>query len=59
MDNKFKDIRSERVVKSGLYGIQVDAQLDSLRRVQQAKEFAKVTKSADVEIPVYLWNKHV
>ena len=59
MDNKFKDIRSERVVKSGLYGIQVDAQLDSLRRVQQAKEFAKVTKSADAEIPVYLWNKHV
>ena len=59
VDNPFNDLQSERVVKSGLYRIQIDVQLDSLRRVQQAKEFTKATKSDDAEIPVYLWNKGV
>ena len=58
MDDPFKDLRIEQVVKSGLYGIQIDAQLDSLRRVWQAKEFAKTMKLDGTEIPVYLWKKH-
>ena len=41
VDNPFKDLRSEGSVKIRLYGIHIDAQLDSLQRVWQAKEFAK------------------
>ena len=59
VDDPFKDIWSEPLVKSGSHGIQIDDQLDSLQRVQHAKEFAKAIKSENIEIPVYLWNKHV
>ena len=58
-DDPFKDLQMGRGIKNGLFGIQIDAQLDSLQRVHQVKEFAKATKSSDVDIPVYLWNKMV
>ena len=46
-------------MKSGSYGIQIDAQLDSLRRVWQANEFAKATKPDGADIPVNLCKKRV
>ena len=42
-------------IKNGSFGIW----LDSLRKVRQAKEFAKATKVDDAEIHVYLWDKRV
>ena len=37
----------------------VDAQLESLRRIRDAKESAKSVKTDDAEVPVYMWNKQV
>ena len=37
----------------------VDAQLESLRRIRDAKESAKSVKTDDAEVPVYMWNKRV
>ena len=59
VDDPFKDLQMELGVKKWSFGIQIDAQLDSLWRVRQAKELAKATKSNNTEIPVYLWNKRV
>ena len=55
----FKDLQMKQGVKNGSFGIRIDAQLDSLRRVRQAKEFAKATKADNAEIIVYFWNKRV
>ena len=46
-------------VKNRLFGIRIDAQLDSLRKVKQAQEFGKATKADNTDIPIYLWNKRV
>ena len=59
MEDPFKDLQIERLVKSRSYGIQIDVQLEFFRRVWQAKELARVTKSDNTEIPRYLWNKRV
>jgi hypothetical protein len=45
--------------KIGSYGILGDAQLESLQRIEEAKEFAKAVKADDAEIPVNLWNDRV
>ena len=54
VENPFKDLHMKQGIKKGSFGIRIDAQLDSLRKVRQAKEFARATKADDVEIPVYL-----
>ena len=37
----------------------VGAELDSLRRIREAKESAKAVKANNAEVPVYMWNKRV
>ena len=59
VEDPFKDLRLRQGIKNGSFGIRIDAQLDALRKVKQAKEFAKATKADDAEIPVYLWNMRV
>ncbi len=39
--------------------MQVDSQLISLRKINEAKEFAKAVKADDANIPVYLWNDRI
>jgi hypothetical protein len=45
--------------KIGSYGILGDTQLESFRRIEEAKEFAKAVKADDAKIPVHLWNDRV
>jgi hypothetical protein len=45
--------------KMGSYGIHGDAQRESLLKVEEAKEFAKVVKADNAEIPLFLWNNCV
>ena len=58
-DDPFKDERVNQNLMTGSYGIHIDAQLEALRKIKEAKEFAKAVKSDDVEIPVYLWNDRI
>ena len=58
-DDPFKDEKLNQNLKTGSYGIRIDAQLESLRKIKEAKEFAKAVKSDDTEIPVYLWNDRI
>ena len=43
----------------GSYGILVDSQIESLRKVREAKEFAKAVKADDAEVPTQLWNNRI
>jgi hypothetical protein len=45
--------------KIGSYSILGDVQLESLRRIKEAKEFTKAVKADDAEIPGHLWNDRV
>jgi hypothetical protein len=45
--------------KIGSYGVLGNAQLESLRRIEEAKEFAKAVKADNAKIPVHLWNDRV
>ena len=45
--------------KIGTYCILGDTQLESLQRIEEAKEFAKTVKADNTEIPVHLWNDRV
>jgi len=42
--------------KIGSYGILGDAQLESLQRIKEDKDYAKAVKADDADIPVHLWN---
>ena len=43
----------------GSYGVHEGAQRESLRLVEESKEFARAVKSDDAEIPIHLWNDRV
>ncbi len=58
-DNPFVKEKGNKNLKLGSYGIHVNSQQDLLRKIQEAKEFAKAVKADDAEIPVYLWNNRV
>jgi hypothetical protein len=58
-DNPFANVRDDVNLKMGLYKMQVDSQLISLRKIKEAKEFAKAVKADDANIPVYLWNDRI
>ena len=45
--------------KTGSYGVLGDTQVESLQRIEEAKEFAKAVKADDADIPVHLWNDRV
>ena len=54
-DDPFVDIRKTIVASRSRGG----AQLESLRRIEEAKEYAKAVKADDADIPVQLWNDRV
>jgi hypothetical protein len=58
-DDPFVKEKANKKLKVGLYGIHVDSQLEALRKVEEAKEFAKAMKADDTDIPVYLWNDRI
>ena len=47
------------MANTGSFGLHVDSQLDSLRRIREAKEFAKAVKADDAKVPVHLWNNRL
>ena len=58
-DNLFKELCLEHLVSSRSFGLVIDAQRGSLRRIKEAKEFSKVVKYDGAHIPVYLWNRRI
>jgi hypothetical protein len=58
-DDPFAKEKTSKKLKMGLYGIHVDSQIESLRKIKEAKEFAKAVKADDAEIPLYLWNDRI
>jgi len=58
-DNPFADLRADPSLHYGSYGVHVDSQLDSLKKIVEAKEFAKAVRADDAEVPKYLWNDRV
>ena len=59
VDDPFADLRGDSSLKFGSYGIHVDPQRDSLKKVAEAKEFAKAVKADDAEVPKHLWNDRI
>jgi hypothetical protein len=51
-DDPFVKEKANKKLKMGSYGIHVDSQLEALRKVKEAKEFAKAVKADDAKIPV-------
>jgi hypothetical protein len=43
----------------GSFGVVINAQLDSLRKIREAKEYAKATKSDDSAVNPAIWNRGV
>ena len=56
-DNPFANI--DTLVNRGSFGLVVGAQLDSLRRIREDKEFAKAAKADDAKVPEHLWNQRL
>ncbi len=46
-----REERGNGRLKLGLYGIHMDSQLESLRKIKEAKEFAKAVKADNVAVP--------
>ena len=59
--DEMKQLRRDMAGESklGSFGVQMDSQLHSLRRIKDEKQYAKAVKSDDAEVPVYLWNERV
>ncbi len=51
-DDPFKEEHSDKCLKLGSYGIHVDSQIKSLRKIKEAKEFAKAKKADNAEVPI-------
>jgi hypothetical protein len=58
-DDPFVTEKANKKLKMGSYGIHVDSQLEALRKVTEAKEFAKAVKADNTGILVYLWNDRI
>ena len=58
-NDSFKELRLDHLVKIGSFGLVIDAQRDSLRRIRASKEFAKAVKSDDAHVSVYLRNRRI
>jgi hypothetical protein len=50
-NDPFREELSNKQLRMGSYGILVDSQIESLRKVGEAKEFAKAVKANDAEVP--------
>jgi hypothetical protein len=53
------DLRADTKLKLGLYGVHVDAQLELVEKVDEAKAYAKAVKADDAEVPLHLWNERI
>jgi hypothetical protein len=51
------DLRADTKLKLGSYGVHLDAQLESVEKVDEAKAYTKAVKADDAEVPLHLWNK--
>ena len=49
----------ESEVKRGSFGVRICAQVESLRRIREEKEYAKAVKADDAEVPVALWSQRI
>ncbi|MGB1701331.1 MAG: hypothetical protein ACPHRO_15345, partial [Nannocystaceae bacterium] len=49
----------ESEVKRGSFGVRICAQVESLRRIREEKEYAKAVKADDAEVPVSLWSQRI
>ncbi len=58
-DDPFLKEKANKKLKMGSYRIHLDSQLEALRKVKKAKDFAKAVKADDAEIPVQLWNDRI
>ena len=45
--------------KMGSYGVHGDAQRESLRLIEEAKEYARAAKADNAEVPTHLWDDQV
>ena len=55
-DDPFVDLRRDPSLCLGSYGLHIDAQRDVLRKVDEAKAFAKAVRADDAQVPIHLWN---
>ena len=51
--------RLEKEGRLGSFGVHMDTQLKSLRRIVEEKQYAKAVKADDAVIPVHLWDDRV
>jgi hypothetical protein len=58
-DNPLVDLQAGTKLKLGSYGVHIDAQLESVEKVDEAKAYAKAVKADDMEVPLHLWNKRI
>ena len=58
-DDPFREERGNGCLKLGLYGIHMDSQLESLRKIKEAKEFAKAVKADNPAVPTQLWDDRI
>ena len=59
VDNPFADLRDDPSMRFGSYGVHINAQCDALKKVAEAKEFAKAVKADDAAVPKHLWNDRI
>jgi hypothetical protein len=50
-DDPFREERGNGRLKLGSYGTHMDSQLELLRKIKEAKEFAKAGKADDAAVP--------
>jgi hypothetical protein len=50
-DNPFVDLQADSQLKLGLCGVHVDAQLEAVEKVDEAKAYVKAVKADDAESP--------
>jgi hypothetical protein len=59
VDDPFADLRNDPTLRFGSYGVHINAQCDALKKVAEAKEFAKAVKADDAAVPKHLWNDRI
>ena len=59
VDDPFADLRNDPTLRFGSYGVHINAQCDALKKIAEAKEFAKAVKADDAAVPKHLWNDRI
>jgi hypothetical protein len=58
-DDPFADLQADSQLKLSSYGVHVDAQLEAVEKVDEAKAYAKAVKADGAEVPLHLWNERI